>query len=102
MTQPLSLCITEGCKNPAINPDIGIDICEDCNAAYKRPRQTGFWGVPWGWLAIGFWIAMVIKNMMMSALPPSFSLIILLGLIDITAIVCLILKVIKAVRTRRG
>ena len=48
MTQPLSLCITEGCKNPAINPDIGIDICEDCNAAYKRPRQTGFWGCAMG------------------------------------------------------
>ena len=67
------------------------------NGAYEQPQLTGFWGLPWGWIAVGFWIAMAIKNMVgNTALAPGIG--IQLVLLDLAAVACLILKIVKAAK----
>ena len=95
-----AVCSNDGHSNPAVEPSIGLDICEARNDADERPQLTGFWRLPWGWTAIGFWIAMVIKNVALGQMEPSLAALILLGLLDVAAVVCLILKICKVVKLR--
>ena len=68
---------------------------------HQEANPAGFWALPWGWISVGLWVAMVAKNMWMGAASPHLAAIILLGLIDVAAVVSLILKIIKTVRARR-
>ena len=77
--------------DPTAPPESGV---------YQRPQLTGFWGLPWGWMSLGFWIAMVIKNAVLGQMDPSLTELILLGSLDVAAVVCLILKVGKVVKLR--
>ena len=73
MNQAATTCATAGCSNPAINPVIGLDVCQECMDD-QRSRENANPFSPRGYIgrlgfvmtSVGVWVIVVIVQITMS------------------------------------
>ena len=89
-------CTTKNCNNKAVNPSIGLTLCAECGKNYKPPWERGFWGLPWGWISVAFWVALWLSQRYLGDLSDlSMNELVFMGALCGVAVLALFLKVIK-------
>ena len=78
MNQDTIACATEGCPNAAINPAIGLNLCQKCNEG-QRSRENANPFSPRGYIgrlgfvmtSIGVWVIVVIAQIVVGSAAES-------------------------------